>query len=61
MSMKIKFKDQKVTDRNGNSWIVSGYWDFEISQMKLSRIEGNIRNAWIGETCYNISSHKGGL
>jgi len=61
MSMKIKFKDQKVTDRNGNSWIVSGYWDFEISQMKLSRIEGNISNEGIGEACYNLAIEKGWL
>lgn len=59
--MKVKFKDQKVTASNGNSWIVSGYWDFEISQIRLSRIEGSITDDGIGEACYNLAINKGWL
>ena len=44
-----QFKDQKITASNGNSWIVSGYWDFEISQIRLFRIEGSITDDGIGD------------
>lgn len=58
--MKIQFKDQEIT-ASGIKWIVSGYWDTDISQVKLTRIEGNANHEGIGEACYNLAIDKGWL
>ena len=58
--MKIKFKDQAIS-ANGNKWVVSGYWDTESSQIRLSRIEGSVIRDGIGEACYNLAIDKGWL
>jgi hypothetical protein len=56
--MKIKFKDQTVS-ANGNKWLVSGHWDTETCQIKISRIEGTVDHKDIGEACYGLAVDKG--
>lgn len=58
--MKIQFKDQTITD-GSSVWVVTGYWDTDISQVKLTRIEGNANHEGIGEACFNFAVDKGWL
>ena len=43
--MKTKFKDKRIQSET-NTWTVSGWYDKATSQVKLTRIEGDINRVW---------------
>lgn len=43
--MKNKFKDQRIQGST-NAWTVSGWYDKDTSQVKLTRIEGDVSRVW---------------
>ena len=43
--MKTKFKDKRIQGET-NTWTVSGWYDKATSQVKLTRVEGDISRVW---------------